>query len=407
MRTVAYIAPYFSDGALRFLKAFAETPDIKFCLISQDSPERLAPEIRQKIAAYWQVNNALDTFQIVNAVRGLETQVGKIERLIGAMEQIQVQLAEARAELGLGGMNVEVAKNFRDKAQMKKVFHEGGVPCARFRRVQNDDDAWGFANEISFPLVLKPLEGAGSQSTFQCKDAESLNEALQKVAPNPHREAIIEEFVVGDEYSFETISIKGKPVWHSLTRYYPTPLEVMRNPWIQWCIVLPREIDEAKFDDIREAGNRALEVLGIQTGLTHLEWFRRHDGSIAISEVAARPPGAQIMTLNSLAHNKDFYRAWVQLRCFDTFEPPPERLFAVGAAFLRGQGQGRVKQIHGLEEIHKEFGNLVVEAKLPQIGQTPSISYEGEGYLLVRHPETEIVEKALHRIVSLARIELG
>lgn len=407
MRTIAYIAPFFSDSALRFVRAFAEMPDIRLCLISQDRQEQLAPEIRRKIAAHWQTGNALETAEIVRAFRGLEAQVGKIDRIVGAMEQIQVQLAEARAELGLGGMNVAVAKNFRDKALMKQVFHENGVPCAKFRRVKSDADAWNFANEVGFPLVLKPLAGAGAQSTFQVKDAASLQKALEAVAPNPLREAIIEEFITGDEYSFETVSIKGKAVWHSLTRYYPTPLEVMRNPWIQWCIVLPREVDDARFDDIREAGRRALEVLGIETGLTHLEWFRRRDGSIAISEVAARPPGAQIMTLNSLAHDKDFYAAWVRLRAFDEFEPPPERKFAVGAAFLRGQGKGRVKAVHGLDKIHREVGNLVVEVKIPSIGQSASISYEGEGYILVRHPQTAVVEQALQKIVSLARVELG
>jgi biotin carboxylase len=393
MRTIAFIAPFFSENSLKFVRAFAETPEIRFCLISQEPQERLPFELHGKIAAHWRIDNAFDTAQIVNAVRGLETFInGKVERLAGAMEQIQVQLAEARAELGLGGMNTEVAKNFRDKARMKQVFQENNVPCARFRRVSSEADALSFASEVGFPLVLKPLDGAASQSTYQVKDENSLREALRKVAPGAHRQAIIEEFVTGDEYSFETISVKGKPVWHSLTRYYPTPLEVMQNPWIQWCIVLPKEVDDAQFDDIREANNKALRALGIETGLTHLEWFRRRDGSIAISEVAARPPGAQIMTLNSIAHNKDFYKAWVRLRAFDEFEPPTERLFSVGAAFLRGQGKGR---------------HLIVEASLPQIGQPASISYEGEGYIIVRHPETSVVEKTLQKIVSLVRVELG
>ena len=39
-------------------------------------------------------------------------------------------------------------------------------------------------------------------------------------------------------------------MWHSLTHYYPTPLEVLRNPWIQWSVVLPREIDDPRYDDI-------------------------------------------------------------------------------------------------------------------------------------------------------------
>ena len=33
--------------------------------------------------------------------------------------------------------------------------------------------------------------------------------------------------------------------------------------------------------------------------------------------------------------------------------------------------------------------------------------YEGDGYAIVRHPETAVVEEALKRIVSRVRVELG
>jgi biotin carboxylase len=201
---------------------------------------------------------------------------------------------------------------------------------------------WHSRAKVGFPVVVKPPAGAGAISTFRCDDDKSLLEAIAKSAPTPGNAALVEEFITGDEYSLETISINGRAVWHSLTHYYPTPLEVVRNPWIQWCVVSPREVDDARYDDIREAGSRALEVLGMDTGLSHMEWFRRRDGTIAISEVAARPPGAQITTLNSRAHDIDFVRAWAEVMVFGTFERPV-RKYAVGVAFLRGQGSGRIR----------------------------------------------------------------
>jgi hypothetical protein len=140
--------------------------------------------------------------------------------------------------------------------------------------------------------------------------------------------------------------------------------------------------------------------------MSHMEWFRLHDGRIAISEVGARPPGAQFTSLLSYAHDIDFYRAWPRLMVFDQFVPPPRR-FAAGAAYVRGQGHGRVKRISGLEEAERRFGSLVVEAKLPQEGQAPSDSYEGDGYIIIRHPETQVVEHALQQIVQLIRVELA
>jgi hypothetical protein len=109
---------------------------------------------------------------------------------------------------------------------------------------------------------------------------------------------------------------------------------------------------------------------------------------------------------NTISSIHDFYRAWIELMVFDTFSVP-ERKFSAGAAYLRGQGHGRVKSIHGLEQAQKELGELVVEAKLPQIGQSPKDGYEGEGYVVVRHPDTEVVVNALNRLVEIVRVDLG
>ena len=117
-------------------------------------------------------------------------------------------------------------------------------------------------------------------------------------------------------------------------------------------------------------------------------------------------PGAQFCTLISAAHDFDFYGAWARSVVFDSFEAPPRR-FAAGAAYLRGQGEGKVASLRGLEAAQKELGDLVVEARLPRPGQTPSGSYEGEGYVILRHPETAVVEKALRRLVSLVRVEMA
>ena len=91
---------------------------------------------------------------------------------------------------------------------------------------------------------------------------------------------------------------------------------------------------------------------------------------------------------------------------FDEFEPPLRR-YAVGAAYIRGQGAGRVKRVNGLDEAQQRFGSIVVEAKLPREGQPPSDSYEGDGYVIVRHRDTEVVEQALKDIVQTVRVELG
>ena len=45
--------------------------------------------------------------------------------------------------------------------------------------------------------------------------------------------------------------------------------------------------------------------------------------------------------------------------------------------------------------------------KLPEIGQPPAATYEGDGYIILRHPETAVVERAIRRVVELVHVELG
>lgn len=406
MPTAIFAAPILSENAARVIAAAVKLEGVRLGVVTQDPIEKLPEPLRNAIAQHWRVADVLDVEQLAGAVHAVAERIGGVDRLFAAYEQLQVPIAIVRERFGIDGMSAEAARNFRDKARMKELFDGAGLPCARHARVSSEDEARRFVETNGYPVVIKPLEGAGAKSTFRVDNADQLSEAL-RVAPPP---LLIEEHILGDEHSFEGVMVDGRLVWHSLTHYRPTPLEVLRNGWIQWCIHLPRETGAPRYDDIRAAAARALEVLGMTTGLCHLEWFRRRDGSIAISEVAARPPGAQIMDLVSYAHDVDFDAAWVRLMILGTFEPLFESAspqWSAGVAFLRGQGEGRVKAIHRVEEAAAAVGPMVVAAKLPSIGQSPSGTYEGDGFIIVRDRETDVVARALETIINLIRVEVG
>lgn len=403
---ITYVAPYFLDTTMRFVRALAELPGVRFSLLTQEPRHKLPGDLHNKVAGYVQLDHALDAGQIAHGVELLGNRFGKQHRLLGTLEHIQNQLAQVREHLQISGMDATEVRNFRDKARMKDVLRAAGLPCARHALLASESDAWAFVREVGWPLVVKPREGVGAAVTFRCDNEEDLRGALASIRPSKGNPAIAEEFITGEEHSFEVASIRGKPVWHSLTKYAPPPLDVVRNPWIQWTVLLPRQIDTGEFDDVREVGLKALQVLGMGTGISHMEWFRRKDGTLAIGEIAARPPGAQIMTLNSFAHDFDLYRAWAKLAVFEQFEKP-ERKYSTGAAFFRGQGRGRVQRVRGLDVAQRDLGHLVVEARLPQIGQPASSSYEGEGYAVLRHQETSVVQNALRHLVSTVRVDLG
>jgi phosphoribosylaminoimidazole carboxylase (NCAIR synthetase) len=406
MANAVFVAPFLLPATVRFIAAAASLPDVRLGLISQDPEERLPAGVRSVLAGHYRVADGTDAQQIADATRVMTRHLGSVDSLLGMLEQLQVPLGEVRDALAIPGMGAEVAHNFRDKARMKNVFEASGVPCARHRLVHSAAEARHAAASLGYPLVAKPPAGAGARSTFRLDHDAQLEAWLQADPPGDSNPVLLEQMVVGAEHSFDSVLIDGELVWHSISRYLPTPLEVLENPWIQWAVLLPRDISGPEFNAIRSDGVRGLRALGLRTGLTHMEWFRRSNGEIAISEVAARPPGAQFTSLLSYAHDADMYSAWARLEIFGEFSPP-ERRYAVGAAYLRGQGSGAVVGIHGLDTLQRELGDLVVEAQLPREGQQPSGTYEGEGHVILRHPETSVVEAGLRRVVEVARVELG
>jgi hypothetical protein len=404
--TAVFVCPVFSPAATQMIEAALSMPSVRLAVVAQQPLGELPERLAERLVGHWQVHDVTDSTQLGWALRELQARVGPAERLFGAFEQLQVPLAELREEFDLPGMRPGAAHRFRDKALMKQTLRAAGIPCARHQLVGSAQDAWQFARAVGFPLVAKPPAGAGARNTERLQHDADLARWLDAHPPHAKDPLLLEEFLHGREHSLETVCIDGQAVWHSVTHYDPTPLEVLEQPWVQWCVVLPREADDAQFDDIRSIGARALAALGMETGLSHCEWFRRADGTVAISEIAARPPGAQITTLISRAHDVDFVRGWVELQLFGRFAMPP-RKYAVGAAYLRGQGRGKVAALEGLDVVAREVGALVTDYQLPHVGQFPSGSYEGEGFIILRHPETAVVTRALRRVISTLRVRLS
>lgn len=403
---VVFVAPFFLRTTLRFVGAVAGVSGVSVTVVSQEPKERIPSKLARNLTAYLRVPNAFDAEALADAVGEVERHAGKVHRVLGALEELQEPLAVVRERFDIPGMDVETARNFRDKARMKSLLREAGIPCARHALVRTRDDAVRSVESVGFPVVVKPPAGAGAKSTYRLDGADALGEYLNVLPLDPEHPVLFEEFMTGREHSFDSVCVDGRPVWHSISRYHPAPLEVLRNPWIQWCVILPRDIDSAEYESIRGAAFQSLETLGLETGLTHMEWFRREPDGVAISEVAARPPGAQFTTLISYAYDVDFYAKWARLMVLNEFHPP-RRAYAAGAVFLRGQGTGRVRAIRGLEQAQHEVGALVVESRLPAPGQPASGSYEGDGYVIVRHEDTKVVEHALDRVLRLVRVELG
>jgi hypothetical protein len=65
-----------------------------------------------------------------------------------------------------------------------------------------------------------------------------------------------------------------------------------------------------------------------------------------------------------------------------------------------------VAAVEGLDLVRRELHQLICDERLPYPGQAPTGSYEGEGFIMVRHPDTRVVQNALTRIISTVKVIL-
>lgn len=415
MPHVVFVAPRFLENTNRYVKAFAQLDDVTLSVVSADPESAIPAALRPRVAAHYGVEDALDGAQITEAVRALSKHVGRVDRLAGALEQLQLPMAMARDAVGIEGINGEVARNFRDKDRMKAVLREHGVPVARSVLVRSPHELALFIGHVGYPVIVKPQAGLGSRATFRVENTEDLAALRAKgVVPSESQPLQVEEFVKAREHTCETVTVRGQPVWRSGTRYFPTPLEVLETPWVQYCVLLPREADAEPWAGFHPVNTAALAALfgehahtAAGTALTHMEWFLREDGSSLVNEVGARPPGVQIMPLMGLAHETDLVADWAELIAFDRFTPRPRR-WAAGSAFFRGQGRGaRVASVTGVEEAVEAAGDALVEMRTPKVGMARAEGYEGEGWAVVKHATTDGVKHALRALIERVQVRYG
>ncbi len=413
MPHIAFVAPHFLENTNRYVAAFAGLPGVTLSVISADPAKAMPEALRQRVTGHYQVNDVSDGAQLARAAQWLGRAHGRLDRLTGALEQLQVPMALAREAADIPGMTSEFARRFRDKDRMKAVLREHGVPVARSALVGSWGELQAFIGTVGFPVIVKPPAGLGTRGTHRVERQEDV-EALKHAGAAPTRAQPLqaEQFVRAREFTCETVTINGQTAWRSGTRYFPSPLEVVETPWVQYCVLLPREV-EAPWTDFAKVNEAALAALfgpnpgPMGTAITHMEWFLREDGAMLVNEVGARPPGVQIMPLNSLAYETDMVRDWAELIAFDRWTPKP-RKWAAGAAFLRGQGGGgRVVSVQGLERAVELAGDTLVELKAPKVGQPRNASYEGEGHALVKSATTEGAKQALLAIIESVQVRYG
>ena len=383
---VVFLAPSYPPEMQQYTRGLAEVGATVYGV--GDQPVAALPaSLKQHLSDYLQVPRLLDENDVVqrvhNWMRGRE-----VDRVLANWEVMVMTAARLRERFGLPGMSVDTVRGFRDKKLMKDRVAAAGLRVPRSVRVKNAHDAHEGAALMGYPLVLKPIDGAGSADTYEVRDQRELDEALAKM--RHVTEASLEEFIEGEEFTFDTVSIGGKPAYANVAQYLPKPLIARSNEWVSPVITTVRDMAQPALAAGIELGKGVLTALGMGDGFTHMEWFRKPSGEVVFGEIGCRPGGACLVDQMNYTSDIDLFREWARAVCWKSFEAPTYRKYNAAIIFKRAKGHGRITRITGLVEFMKRYGEYVVEDKLLRPGamrRNWKHTLLSDGHILLRHPD--------------------
>jgi biotin carboxylase len=403
---VVFISPGYPAEMAYFVRGLAGSGA---CVlgVGDQPPQDIVEPARSNLWRYLRVDSLWDEATVLDEVA---TWLGtaEVDRVECLWEPGMLLAARLRERLGAPGMDVAQTLLFRDKERMKQAVEAVGLRTPRHARASSVAQVREAADRIGFPLVVKPIAGAGAADTHRADDPRELEQVLRLTGHVP--EIGVEEYIEGEEHSFDTICTGGEVRYSSMSWYRPRLLIARRQHWLSPQTVTLRDPHALGLAGGETLGLRVLEALGFETGFTHMEWFLDATGDAVFLEIAARPPGARMVELMNYASDIDVFAGWAEAVCHGRFGQQVTRKYNAAAIFKRADGppDGRIARIEGLGGLMARYRTHVAHVELLPIGATRrdwQRTFLGDGYVVVRHPELRATLEMADRVGTELRLE--
>jgi formate-dependent phosphoribosylglycinamide formyltransferase (GAR transformylase) len=401
---VVLVEPAFPKNQREFLRGLLST-GARVSAISERPPEALPSELREGLFQFERVRSVVDEHALAEAVKRLQ-QKARVDRLEATVEAHVLAAAHVREQQKIYGTTSKTAWLCRDKPAMKEAARAAGVACAASARVASLAEAEAFAKTNGYPLILKPLDGAGASGTTKVGNDAELRAACESLKVAQGRAVAIEEYLEGHEGFYDTLSVAGKPVIDFACHYFPNVLEAMRTRWISPQIVVTNRVDSEPYKELRAMGQKVIAALGIWTSATHMEWFFGQKG-LRFSEIGCRPPGVGVWDLYCAANEFDLFAAWAHAIVHENVPFQPSRKYAAGMIALRPDRDGTIAGYDGVDQMQRRFGEWILDSHLPPAG-TPTQGVEGgymaNAYVRMRHPDYDTLRSMLTAVGETVKV---
>ena len=114
----------------------------------------------------------------------------------------------------------------------------------------------------------------------------------------------------------EELGIEGGGDESGPSRSLAVLLEARSHEWISPIIITVSDLSQPMIAPGIQFGRKCLKALGMGTGFTHMEWYRKANGEIVFGEVGCRPGGAHLVDQMNYTSDIDLFREWARSVCW-------------------------------------------------------------------------------------------
>lgn len=218
-----------------------------------------------------------------------------------------------RSYFGLPGVSYETVNRFTNKYAMKAFAASCGIPVAKYRMAPGLSDVRAAADDIGWPVVVKPVFGAGSIDVHRFSSPAEWDfftaSAESATLSGLRCPLIVEQHIEMEaEFHCDGIVQSGEILFASVSRYFEPLLPVIGE--LQGSFVVPEQNPDHR--RVLELHREVVARFGLSSGVTHMEVFKA-DGRLLLGEVTCRVAGGGIAEMIRLQFGVDLWQEFVEL----------------------------------------------------------------------------------------------
>ena len=216
----------------------------------------------------------------------------KIDGVISDQAETPVRTqAFVANKMGLPGIGEDKAELFTNKYLMREKCREIGIDTIKYKLVDNVNDAAKFYEQIGNPMIMKPIDSAGSRGVVKIEDVQTIYDQFDysKDASKTGK-VIIEEYIPGKELLIDGVVFNG--IYQTLIcgEYIKCNVPGIFSEYMG---KYPAEITDNQLNEVNKLVKKIIEGFGLPWGRTHTE-VKINDNGIWLMETAARGGGRYI-----------------------------------------------------------------------------------------------------------------